>query len=709
MAFSGDGNVPRAPDSETSKKRVERLRRSAISLYIEAKTTVLNTRLASLCPLATPGLLGWIVLSILWTSIPAAAQISPGPLSRAHQSINGVTGCTNCHEISAGQPTFNCLDCHSEIAWRVRVRKGLHAAYNIQPGSSLECVNCHSEHNGPDFILTKWDLKTFDHSQTGYRLEGKHSGLACNRCHMPLRVSESERATIKVKDLSRTFLGVSPSCTNCHRDRHKGRLGPNCLQCHNYSGWKAISLAKFDHSPTGYPLTGLHTQVACQQCHTPGQDGEPRYTGIAFGTCSDCHADPHRGGFSQTCQSCHSTGGWKQFSAPALNRTLDHSKTRFPLLGRHAQVECVQCHAGGDFRRALVFQKCADCHRPDPHRGQFAKRAGGDECASCHNVDGFKPAKFGVKEHAVTAYPLQGKHSTLPCAQCHIPRGKATVYKMKFQHCTDCHRDEHAGQFAAAPHFNSCEHCHDLQRFLPSTFSLGRHNETPFGLSGSHVAVPCGDCHKASANFKPKAIVYHWQDLACTSCHADPHEGRFTKFMRQAAPNGKPLECEACHSTESWEEFSRFDHSGTGFPLSGAHAVTKCFGCHKPPAPRVGLMHADFRAAPATCEACHADIHGLQFAKGGITPGAGFHDSMKWKPSLLDHDKQTSFALQGAHRKVECESCHKLTRTVNGKAVLFYRPTPKECAACHAPNVLNQARPRTNGRQCNHADRRTET
>jgi hypothetical protein len=669
------------------------LRQSAVSHYDEAVTAVANTfGVRSVCALTKAEFLGWIVLSILWTSIPAASQISPGPLSRAHQSVNGVTGCTTCHEISAGKPTFNCLDCHREIARRIGARKGLHATYNIQPGSSLECVNCHSEHNGEDFILTKWDLKTFDHNRTGYRLEGKHSGPGCNRCHTPEHVSESERAAIKVKDLSRTFLGVSPSCTNCHQDQHAGRLGPSCLQCHNYSDWKIISLPKFDHSLTRYPLTGLHSQVACQQCHIPGPDKQPRYIGIAFDKCSDCHTDPHRGGFSQTCQSCHGTAGWKKISAPALNRTFDHFRTRFPLLGRHAEVDCVQCHAGGDFTRTLVFQKCADCHRPDPHGGQFSKRAGGSECTSCHTVDGFKPAVFGLKEHASTAYPLQGRHATLQCAQCHIPKGKATVYKMKFQQCTDCHRDEHAGQFAAPPHFNSCEHCHTPQRFVPSTFGLRRHNETPFGLSGSHVAVACGDCHQPSAGFRPKPTArYHWQDLACTSCHADPHQGRFFKFMRQTTASGKRLECEACHSSESWQEFSRFDHSRTGFPLIGAHGVTKCTGCHEPPAPEAGLINADFKAAPAKCEACHADSHGLQFAKGGITPCAECHDSMKWKPSLFDHDRQAVFALQGAHRSLDCQSCHKLTRTVNGRAVLFYRPTPKECAACHAPDALKRS------------------
>jgi hypothetical protein len=625
---------------------------------------------------------------MLWTSIPVAAQISPGALSRAHQFLSGMTDCTTCHELSTGKPTVKCFDCHTEMASRISARRGLHATYNIKPGSSSKCATCHSEHNGEDFTLIKWDVKTFDHRQTGYALEGKHSGLGCNQCHSAERITQNERATIKVKDLNKTFLGVSASCTTCHQDQHKGRLGPDCLQCHNYDNWKTIRVGKFDHSQTRYPLTGLHVQVTCERCHTPGRDGQSRYLGIVFGSCADCHSDPHRGGFEQTCQSCHSTAGWKSVPASALGQDFDHSKSKFTLLGKHAEVECMQCHGGGDFKKPLAFQKCMDCHQPDPHGGQFAKRRDGGECASCHTVEGFKPARFGLKEHAATAYPLEGKHASLQCAQCHVPKGKDTLYKMKFQHCTDCHSDEHAGQFAAAPYFNSCQSCHNLQKLRPSTFSLVRHKATRFPLTGSHLAVACNDCHRPSADFgtKPTAL-YYWPILACTTCHADPHKGQFNRFMRQAS-NGKLAGCESCHSTDSWKEFSRFDHSKTSFPLQGAHQTTACRDCHNPPNSKVAFINQDFKAAPTRCEACHADIHGLQFAKAGVTPCAECHDSTKWRPSLFDHDKRTAFALQGAHRNGRCEGCHELTRTVGGKAVLFYKPTTKECAACHGPDAL---------------------
>jgi hypothetical protein len=376
--------------------------------------------------------------------------------------------------------------------------------------------------------------------------------------------------------------------------------------------------------------------------------------------------------------------GWNRISGTVLKEGFDHSKTKFPLLGRHDAVDCAQCHAGGDFKKPIAFKKCMDCHEHDPHSGQFSQRPGGAECGFCHTVNGFKPSTFGVKEHAASSYPLQGKHASVSCAQCHIAKGKATLYKIKFRSCTDCHKDAHAAQFASAPHLNRCERCHSLLRFQPSTFTLGRHQETRFPLTGSHKAIVCGDCHQRSAAFRPPTAAYHWRNSACTTCHADPHQGQFTKLMRQAEADGKSRGCEACHSTKSWNEFSRFDHSKTSFPLLGSHLTTPCGACHQSSDHQTTLAKANFRTAPTQCEACHEDAHGAQFVKAAVTACIECHNSTQWRPSLFDHDARSSFPLQGAHRKVRCEGCHKSTRVVAGKIVLFYKPTPHDCATCHA-------------------------
>ena len=183
---------------------------------------------------AIPGAVG--ILLVLYAGI-SAAQISPGPLAKPHKSLEGTTQCTSCHKFGAGEATFKCLECHTEIAGRMATHRGLHPNLVTKPASQ-DCVRCHSDHNGEDFRLINWDPKAFDHRKAGYPLTGKHAGLACNQCHKADRISAAARSTIRVKDLNRTYLGLSQACDSCHQDPHAGRLGPNCAQCHNDSDWK---------------------------------------------------------------------------------------------------------------------------------------------------------------------------------------------------------------------------------------------------------------------------------------------------------------------------------------------------------------------------------------------------------------------------------------------------------------------------------------
>ena len=623
-----------------------------------------------------------VLASLLLWSPRAAAQLSPGPLSKAHARLDGPAGCVKCHQVSAGTPGFRCLDCHTEIASRLTQKRGLHPAL-VGSGGNSSCARCHSEHNGEKFALVHWDgpQARFDHAKTGFLLEGKHAALGCAKCHNPGLIPSAERLKLTSVDLSRTFLGLPTNCVGCHQDKHRGQLGSNCTQCHNTTDWKAAN--KFDHSRTKFALTGLHADVACQKCHTPSADGVVKFVGLAFQQCDSCHKDPHRGEFKESCDSCHSTGGWKQ--TRMLARFFDHSKTKFALLGKHAEVHCGSCHRAGDFKTPLAFQACSDCHKPDPHQGQFAKRADGGKCESCHTVNGFKEAKFALTDHNRTGFPLLEKHATVACAKCHLPAGKATIFKIaKFSACLDCHKDIHGAQFAGAPYRNRCQSCHDESGFKGrSLFTLVKHQEG-FVLTGSHLAVACIDCHKAPSPGEP--VAYHFKSLDCTTCHSDPHKGEFADRMRKLSAAGRALGCEACHNTKTWHDLTKFDHGSTRFELIGTHRAVECAGCHRPANMERTLMHVNFAAAPQKCEECHEDPHGGQFARAGDTRCAECHNAMKWKPSLFDHEK-TVFALKGAHKDVRCGACHVSRRAVNERNVLFYKPTPTACIACHGGNV----------------------
>lgn len=624
--------------------------------------------------------LAGLVMSV---SLVAHGQISPGPLARAHQSLNGDTNCIKCHQVSTKTPSFKCLECHREIAKEIDANKGLHATFPRDGAPGQACVKCHSDHNGVDFQMVHWTptAQGFDHAKTGYVLDGKHAGVNCRSCHTAQHIPAQARALLASKDLNRTWMGLSTGCANCHTDPHQGHFGSNCAQCHSAADWKGARIEKetFDHSKTGFPLLGAHRTVLCQSCHTAGTDGQPRWSGLKFANCSDCHSDPHKGEFKPGCDSCHTTVTWKR---SRFVTKFDHSTTAFPLQGKHAEVDCITCHKGEDFKQPVPHQVCADCHNPDPHGGQFAKRADGGKCESCHTVNGWSPSTFTIADHAKTAYPIVFPHTNVTCAQCHVPAGNATKFKIKFDACIACHKDEHQGQFAGAPWNNRCEQCHKAATFKTTSYTLAMHQKSTYPLTGSHMAVACNECHKPQGG--STTAVYHFSKVACTTCHEDVHHNQFAERMAVLGRAGKPLGCEACHSTKQWSDVVKFDHEQTRFPLLGSHRAVACIDCHKPPNMEVTLAHVHFTSAPTACSECHESPHADQFGARG-NDCASCHNSNKWKPSLFDHEK-TAFSLKGAHEGVPCSGCHTLKRPVEGNMVLFYKPTPTACVDCHGTN-----------------------
>lgn len=625
------------------------------------------------------------VLALFVCPVPALhAQISPGPLAKAHQALSGDTNCTKCHEFSTRAPSFRCLECHEEIEAELKESRGLHATFPRGGPVGAACVKCHSDHNGINFQMVHWDPTPtgFDHSKTGYVLDGKHVGVDCRSCHSAQHISAKSRLLLTSKDLSHTWMGLSPDCGTCHEDKHQGRLGSDCARCHRTTDWSTTNVDKesFDHSKTRFPLTGEHRYVLCKSCHIAGQDGQPRYSGLMFAECSDCHRDPHKGEFKQGCDSCHTTTTWKKSD---FTIKFDHSKTDFPLLGKHADVQCITCHRTPDFKAPLAHAACADCHQPDPHGGQFAKRADGGKCESCHTVQGWIPSTFTIGDHAKTGFPLVTPHAKVQCAACHVPAGKETRFKIKFALCVDCHKDEHEGQFAGAPWHNECAQCHGGETFHTTSFTLAKHQKSTFPLTGGHAAVACIDCHKPLPG--AKVIPYRFRQLSCTTCHEDVHKGQFADRMALRDISGRELGCEACHSTKEWKDLTKFDHNKTQFPLVGSHRAVACAECHKPPNLELTMRNVDFTKAPVKCGECHENPHADQFSERG-QKCESCHNSNKWRPSLFDHEK-TGFTLKGGHENVACSACHTLRKAVNGTMVLFYKPTPKACEACHGTSI----------------------
>ena len=645
------------------------------------------------------------------------AQVSPGPLSRPHHSLDTPLKCASCHTFGAGREKLKCMNCHGEILALVRAHESMHGRVVDRAKGDNDCARCHSEHNGENFRIFKWDTSEdeFDHRQTGYVLEGRHARLKCRACHNSKHISVADHKRIMVRDLDRTFEGMHPACLTCHEDPHTGQLGADCQKCHDVFGWKPVK--SFDHSNTRFPLTGKHQAVECAKCHKPTA-ADPKivqYRGLDFATCTGCHQDPHHGAFEgRRCEACHNTNTWKGVQVSQNN--FDHSKTKFPLNGKHTELACQVCHKASNFKEPIAHEKCMDCHQ-DPHNGQFKRRPDRGECGSCHQEAGWKPSTFTETSHQSSAYPLVGKHQGVACAKCHPGTGLGakvhpvtildakvhsvtvvdTNYYPAFKACLDCHKDPHGKQFASDPHANKCEDCHKVEGFEPSSFTLSQHQSITFALNGAHTAVACQDCHRKETAPPGADRQYHFANRSCDGCHQDPHHGEYPDLLKARLKRGQEL-CESCHSVRSWREVKPFDHDITKWPLTGLHRALGCLDCHRPAATEASAREIPvkaatersareipFKAAPEKCVGCHEDIHNGQFQRIGEPVECGTcHDTgAHWSAGKFDHDSGTSFSLAGAHEQVPCQRCHTERKEINGRTVVTYHGTPRECSACH--------------------------
>ena len=132
---------------------------------------------------------GWTTVALtllLVGALPKHAQaqlgalVSPGRLSKAHASLEGITSCLSCHTAGQGVSATKCLTCHKPVADRIAQKRGVHR------GVTNDCVKCHVEHAGVDAELRPFDQRAFNHvTDTRFPLDGLHAPVAatCAACH----------------------------------------------------------------------------------------------------------------------------------------------------------------------------------------------------------------------------------------------------------------------------------------------------------------------------------------------------------------------------------------------------------------------------------------------------------------------------------------------------------------------------------------------
>jgi hypothetical protein len=595
----------------------------------------------------------WLVaISIVAAASTAQAQLlSPGPLVNAHASIDGDSNCGKCHESGKQVVAKLCLDCHKDLAAEMAASRGLHGKqYKNKP-----CEECHVDHLGRNAKLVRWpggSMDKLDHSLTGWSLDAGHTKPKCLDCHK------------KTSPLGKpVFLGTSTACASCHKDPHNGKFGTECQKCHGVNDWVGFDRRAFDHKLSNYPLTGKHTTVACEKCHT---GTPPKWKPLVFSTCDSCHQDPHAGQFKpKACSSCHDTNAW---DVAADKMRSSHPK--LSLANGHARVKCETCHDRGNDKPPSKGGACKSCH-PPIHIAKF-----GNHCESCHASIRWVglPEATGRDNHGKTRYALAGKHGAVDCLACH-PKAKPQAKRFRnlaFGRCDACHADPHKGEFAARDK-GECAACHTVNGFAPTRFGLAEHGTTKFALEGKHIATPCGGCHPGA---RPR-LSFVVAKQACADCHANPHG---TQFESEMAKGG----CASCHTALDWHQ-AKIDHST--WPLVGAHSRTPCTSCHGEQ--KKGAEPAAYRGLPRECEGCHDDIHAGQFRQTQpVKACKTCHTADTFQIARSFDHRTTRYPLEGKHVALGCEKCHATETLRNGTTAVRWRLGYLQCKDCHAnPHV----------------------
>ena len=392
--------------------------------------------------------------------------------------------CQNCHEdphrgaFQDAQFPGVCATCHNTGGWK-----------NNRPGSN------------------------FTHSAAKFQMSGKHTALECAKCH-------------KTADFHRPI--PHQFCRDCHQDPHRGQfanraLGSDCSACHNATGFKPAKFDRETHRQSAFPLDGKHGELSCGKCHQP--EGRDALFKLNKRACTDCHADRHRGQFEggtlkASCDNCHAVTGF----LPTKFNVERHAQTRFPLMGKHASVECQKCHKPlVDLPQPAVPRQyrfaslsCNACHA-DPHQTKLA-------CETCHTPEQWQ--KVRPFDHSTTGFRLEAAHQNPKCVQCHKPVDQQPAGAPKTaphlaetpKQCSGCHaaKDAHAGQFTEGARFEDCSNCHLPVRWNGDNFS---HDRMQFVLNRVH-SVECVKCHKQQRQAAGKMVrLYRGTPMECIKCH----------------------------------------------------------------------------------------------------------------------------------------------------------------------------------------------
>jgi hypothetical protein len=453
--------------------------------------------------------LGFLATGILIAGIGLAvwsgggAAFSPGRLTDHHPAQTPLGGfsshaefegqCSLCHAPLEMPQDLLCQKCHAEIADQRQTGNGTHGHLT----DASHCAACHADHRGRDFEPVRSAFEGFDHARTHFNLIWHQvnydaARMNCEACHT----------------FTPVFQVLGDECQACHArkdgafmDQHMRDFGSGCLNCHD----GVDRMKGFDHTKTGFELTGKHRSIACADCHSVAKAPADRVQAVdlfkgAPTDCVGCHREPqvHQGMFGPDCSVCHTTASWSPASFE--NKPFAHLQQAGFSLAKHTQkadgsaLVCRDCHSGDVHKFDPAV--CVACHSQGQGKADWMKQHQaryGPVCKTCHDgVDRLHDFNHN------TFFALTGKHADLTCEGCHAER----KFRGLPSECSACHQEPkiHAGAFGL-----KCQYCHSTSVWTPARLQV--HN-FPLDHGKQKSESNCKTCHTGS-----------YDQYTCYGCH----------------------------------------------------------------------------------------------------------------------------------------------------------------------------------------------
>jgi hypothetical protein len=369
------------------------------------------------------------------------------------------------------------------------------------------------------------------------------------------------------------------------------------------------STSKFDHTTTGFPLTGTHGSVPCASCHinarfktTPTACFGCHNGMTAPGATSLLNAHPKTTNY---CEGCHQTTTWRDY------RFIDHIQALAP---------CASCHNGKIAQgkgptHPVTTAACNTCHfntvnwggaiLPATTQAPAAAKPAAAAAApatpapaatttvtpgTTANATAVAPAgtasKATVAVAAPTAATMQSAATTTSASTTattpnapNTSLSKQTSIEMSSSMPHGSTKPDHSTLIA------NCMRCHN--------------GAVAPGKPAKHIATnaPCETCHKSTRTFAGARVDHRILTGSCISCHnGSTAEGRPARHILTVLP------CDTCHQTTFWSPVTKYRHTSPAYVNHGPGV--ECASCH---AGNSQMVAWKFPAYRMTCAGCHAD------------------------------------------------------------------------------------------------------